>query len=64
MSRPTPSHAWGPYSRQGPCALTHALTEAASTEEEKVCPWPYADGPRVPLKGGSLERMSPCHQQG
>lgn len=64
MSRPTLSHARGPHSGQGPLALTPALREAASTEEEKAGPWPYADGPRVPLKGGSPEWMSLCCQQG
>lgn len=38
MPRLTPSHARGPYSRQGPRTLTPALREVASTEEEKVCP--------------------------
>lgn len=38
MSRPTLSHAWGPHSGQGPLALTPALREAASTEEEKAGP--------------------------
>lgn len=52
----------GALQQAGTLRPHHTLTEAASTE--KVSLTLCRSGPRVPLKGGSLERMSPCHQQG